>query len=410
MTRDSHDTLSIPTLTVERDALAAVLERVAAARVRGGTIPILEHVLIEADNDSLTVRCTSMDMAARASAPAAITTPGAVAVDGRLIDFVASAPSGAEIALAPDGGGTRCVARVGRRRATLPCLPAEHMPSWMTAPDDAAILTLPARRLRALLAATAHSMSNERTRPYLNGIHLRRDDHPPDEMEAPGPLLVAAATNGHHLSEAWCAWPETPPGAADATPPEIILPRECLPPWLRALDSAGADDATAEATVSWAATVVTLTLGGNVELATKLIDGTFPDVRRVIPPLSVRHVWRVDPADWARQATALLRTIRDPKSTILTHTIERDEMILELRHSTDGSEGEDRVRIEVETGGAFRTGFQCDYIKALAGAVGAEVVEVRQDLEVSPALIRPYPPTLRPDDIGRRHVLMPGRV
>ncbi|WP_184438127.1 DNA polymerase III subunit beta, partial [Roseospira goensis] len=368
------------------------------------TIPILSHVLLATRADGVTVTATDLDQWARAAIPAAVEHAGAVAVDGRLVAFARDAPAGARITLAPDRGGTRLVARSGRRRAELPCLSAAAAPAWPRGTGEGATLALGAGTLRALLDVPRPAISTEEVRHYLNGIHLWHDPDPPAGLDGDGPLLVAAATDGHRLVEAW-----TPaPAGAEALPP-TILPRHTVPVWLKAL-AATAPAAPVTLTVTPSIASLTIDATGDT-LASRTIDGRFPGYRRLFPDATGLPSWTVDTAAWTAAVGGLLPygTTAEGGSTIL-HEAEGGTLTVSTCPATDAVAAEDAVDIDRDANGApMRLGLNGRYVAAL-GSLAPRLTLAQGGDDNTPALLTPDPPDHAPRGVHRRGLIMLVRV
>ena len=117
--------------------------------------------------------------------------------------------------------------------------------------------------LRGMFGAVAGCMSTETTRYYLNGAHL---GYVADED-----ALHCAATDGHRLGLIKIVAPE---GAADM--PDIIVPSQAV-----GMITKIKGDGPATVEIGSAAIRITTE---NIRITSKLVDGTFPDYGRVIPP------------------------------------------------------------------------------------------------------------------------------
>jgi DNA polymerase-3 subunit beta len=118
--------------------------------------------------------------------------------------------------------------------------------------------------LRALLAQVEFAMAVQDIRYYLNGVLLAMDGH----------TITLVATDGNRLALAQATV------EADLPKTEVILPRKAVQELLRLLR----EDAPAEAPVEMrlAPAQARFALNG-ITLTTKLVEGKYPDYRRVIP-------------------------------------------------------------------------------------------------------------------------------
>ena len=168
------------------------------------------------------------------------------------------------------GSATRWCYAPGRSTFTLQCLPPEDYPV-MASGELPHNFALAASELRTLIDRTRFAISTEETRYYLNGIYLHVTKN--DEV----PVMRAVATDGHRLARVEMVLPE---GAAGM--PGVIVPRKTVLE-LRKLVEEGEN----EVQIALSETKIRFAFG-EAALTSKLIDGTFPDYDRVIPPTTTR--------------------------------------------------------------------------------------------------------------------------
>lgn len=247
-------------VAVERDALAAVLRRVADVVESRTTIAITGNLLLVARNGELTVTGTDLDIQASAIVEAAgeIETT----IDARkLVAAVTSLKPGTVTIAAVEGRAGAVTIKSGRGVRTLPTLPATDFPLRKD-PEAATRFAMPAASLARLLDTTHVAMSSEETRYYLCGVYLHLTDG----------RMCAAATDGHKLVRSFVSAPEGSEGAA-----QIIVPTKTIGILRKLLVKAQGD-----AQVAITENVIEVQLAGT-RIVSKTIDGTFPDYRRVIP-------------------------------------------------------------------------------------------------------------------------------
>jgi DNA polymerase-3 subunit beta len=225
--------------------LTKALRQMTAAIGSRNTIPILGTVLI----DGNAVRGTDMDVELSISIPAT-KAGGSIAIDHRsLFALVRNIPGDDTVTV--EGGKEGATVSFSSGRYDLPALPASDWPKLVVEN------TIPAAAdgdgLKKALSFTSPFISIEETRYYLNGVCLDGD--------------VAVATDGHRLG---CH----PAGDFRAFDRPII-PRKSVG-LLTSLPAAK----TIEFSTSKPAASFSF---DGATLKTKLIDGTFPDWRRVVP-------------------------------------------------------------------------------------------------------------------------------
>ena len=245
---------------VEREQLLKPLQQVSGPLGGRPTLPILGNLLLQVSEGSL--RLTGTDLEMEMVARVALTQPhepGATTVPARkFLDICRGLPEGAEISLTLEGD--RMLVRSGRSRFSLSTLPASDFPNlddWQSEVE----FTLPQATLKRLIEATQFSMAHQDVRYYLNGMLF----------ETEGEELRTVATDGHRL--AVCSMP-----IGQALPNHsVIVPRKGVIELVRLLDGGETPLQVQIGSSNIRAHV------GDFIFTSKLVDGRFPDYRRVLP-------------------------------------------------------------------------------------------------------------------------------
>ncbi|PAV26884.1 DNA polymerase III subunit beta [Tamilnaduibacter salinus] len=248
-------------LTISRESLLAPLQSITGVVERKQTMPVLSNVLLVADDNSLTLTGTNMEveLVGRIQ-PVHVDQPGRITVPARkLSDICRALGEEAPIELALEGD--RLHLRSGASHFTLSTLPAEHFPN-VEEDAESFRLEIPQKDVRHMLEATGFAMAQQDVRYYLNGLLLEVS---PDNLRA-------VATDGHRLALS---------GLDMATgieePRQLIVPRKGVMELVRLLD-----DVETPATLVFGDNHLRVTAGAYT-FTSKLIEGRFPDYNRVIP-------------------------------------------------------------------------------------------------------------------------------
>lgn len=323
-------------ITVQRAGLARALAAVSRVVERRNTIPILACVHLSADGDMLTVRATDLDMEMSVKTPADVAMPGCTAVDAVRLGDIVKRLSGDSVVLQVDGDAL--VVKSGRSRSKLATVDANDYPT-LNAGEFTAEFEID---LAALVAPVAYAQSDEDTRYYLKGVYLHET--------AEG--LAAVATDGHKLAKR-----QTDVSVAV---PESIIPKKAI----AALPKG-------PATVSLSPRTIRV-VAGDVDLTSKLIDGTFPDYARVVPQGNDKSV-RVDKVRLAK-AAELAMTVQDTMSKSVRLDIAPGAVTVTAR-GAGGEAGED---IEAAySGEPFSICINGAYLVETLAAFGTAEVEMR---------------------------------
>lgn len=368
--------------TIERATLLKSLGHVQSVVERRNTIPILSNVLLDASEDgSLRLMATDLDLQIVETVPAKVETAGATTVSAHMLhDIARKIPEGAEVRLATGDG--KLVVTAGRSRFTLPMLPRDDFPV-IAEGDLPTSFELPASLLKRMIDKTRFAISTEETRYYLNGIFFHVGE------DASGPVLKAAATDGHRLARVTVARPDGADGM-----PDVIVPRKCVAELFKLLDEV---DGNVEVNLS--ATKVRFTLG-NAVLTSKLIDGSFPDYTRVIPTANDKLL-SVDPRT-LQDGVERVATIASEKTRAVKMQLDRDKITLVVTSPENGNAVEELAAAYGSD--TMEVGFNARYLVDILGQIEGDSVELHLADSGAPTLIR------ESSDSNALYVLMPMRV
>jgi DNA polymerase-3 subunit beta len=373
-------------ITVERAVLLKALAHVQSVVERRNTIPILANVLLAAQDGTLRLTATDMEIAVvEEISGVQITRPGrTTAPAATLYEIVRKLPEGAKVELDHAGGDAALKLRAGRFNTDLSVLPVEDFPA-MTDGKLPFGFALPAGQLRELIDRTRFAISTEETRYYLNGIFLHATD------SAGAPVLRAVATDGHRLARIEEPLPE---GAAGM--PGVIIPRKTVNE-VRKL----AEETQDEIAIRLSETKIRFEIG-TVHLTSKLIDGTFPEYDRVIPRGNDK-ILRVSKKEFA-EAVGRVAAISSERSRPVKLSIDRNHLLLSASSAEQGQAQEelDADVVQYESS-PLEIGFQARYLNDITDQI-ADQVEFRFADGSAPTVVTD---SAKPEAL---YVLMPMRV
>lgn len=234
-------------------ALSAV-SRVASSR---GTLPILANVLIKTESNRLSIVATNLDIAITYYVGTKLSEEGAITVPARLMqDFVNSLPSGV-IDLTLDGYKLHIEA--GQYKSTINGIAADEYPEMPTISKGKS-WTIEASELKNTLQQVVIAASNDETRPVLTGVYFWTSE---DNK------LCVAATDSYRLAE------KTLGSKSDGV--ALLVPVSAMQDVLRLVsDYNGTVKVTHD-------DQQVLFEAGDAKLVARLIDGKYPDYKKLIP-------------------------------------------------------------------------------------------------------------------------------
>lgn len=372
-------------LTIERSAFLKALAHVQSVVERRTTIPILANLLLKAEEGSLALSATDLDIEIIEKVPAEVGTAGAATAPAHMLyDIVRKLPEGAQIDLEYAGDPARLTIRAGRSNFSLGCLPVEDFPT-LSGGGLPHRFVLDSAALASLIDRTRFAISTEETRYYLNGIYL----HAMDVEDSGVKVMRAVATDGHRLAMVEMPLPD---GAQDM--PGVIVPRKTINELRKLIDEAEGDIG-----IELGDTKVRFAYD-DVVLTSKLIDGTFPDYERVIPDGADKHL-TVDAKAFA-EAVDRVSTISTERSRAVKLAIEDQTMTISATSAEQGNASEE---MEVGfDGGSLEIGFNARYLMDVTQNLTGEGTKLSMSDASSPTLVRDG------SDESAVYVLMPMRV
>lgn len=308
-------------------ALAEAAKALLAIPASGTRIDILDCALAEAAEGKLRLTMSNLDVEATVTIDAE--GEGRAAIPRAVLNFFLRREGGKRGSLEFDG--RQVVARQGKGRLAIGMLPADDFPRFpATAPDWS--FTIRAHQFCAALAACEKAIATLDARPYLCGIYLHQL---PDG-------LGFVATDGNRLHKLAGDLPEIAGALPDRGGlPGIIIPDVAVP---RIQKMFAGDESELKISGTDARIVIE---GAAIRLASKLIDGIYPDYQRVLPAPGEARI-KVDARALDAALDALMVIPRtDGKGKALSRRRVRigpgdgDEILLEM--AGDNGDCTDRV-------------------------------------------------------------------
>jgi DNA polymerase III subunit beta len=286
----------------ERDSLVEVLTTAGrAVSSRTSTSMALGGVRIESQDNHLGVVGTDLDLTVHASTEAIGIADGVCVAPAKLLaDIVRSLEPGA---VTVESEGEKVEIGAARSRFSLRTFPVDDFPSLPEPPQPATFL--PAAHLASALRQVVRAASSDDARPLLTGVLIA--------AEGGGIRLVA--TDSYRLAMRDI---EGSDALTDAS--QILVPARALAELQRlsALGSTSKEDGEG----STEAPKVGLSIGehdvtfaaGNVKVSTRLLDGSYPDYRQLIPAEYPNrlHVGKDSLLDALRRVRLLVRDNTTP--------------------------------------------------------------------------------------------------
>ena len=362
---------------IQRDDLLIPLQQVIGAVEKRQTLPALANVLIRAEQDHLSLTATDLEIELVSRVPQMMDETGEITLPAKkLLDICKSLPVESELSIEVDVD--RALIRSGRSRFTLSTLPASDFPA-LDEITSVYEFNLPQNILKTLIEKTAFAMAQQDVRYYLNGLM----------MEVSSGAIRTVATDGHRL--AFCE-KQIEGDLADSK--QVIIPRKGVAELQRLL--ADSDDP------------VKVVLGNNhiqcelpnQRFTSKLIDGRFPDYKRVMPEAE-GNTMTMD-RESLKQALVRASILSNEKYRGIRIILSPN--LIKIQAQNPDQEEAD-VELEVDySGDAMEVGFNVNYMLDVLNTSQQDVVQgIIKDSNSSCLMVFP-------DEADCKYVIMPMRL
>jgi DNA polymerase III subunit beta len=367
-------------LRAERTEFAEAISwatRTVGTRV---TLPALSGVLLEAVDGTLVCRATDLEVAAEITIPVQIERPGTVLLPGRLLaQLVARFP---DQPVQIDASADRVEITCGRASFRVRAMQAEDFPTLAGPADDAPRGVIKADAFARLVSQVARAASNDEGRPVLTGVSL----------DAADGALTAAATDSYRLAVRSLRWEDAVEGSA-------LVPSRSLQEAAKAATEVGG-----AVTIVLEDGQVSFLFGGR-RLTTKLIEGSFPNFRALLPDAFETSVV-VERAALVEALQRVSIVAMGQANTPVTLTFEDGQVDLQATNQETGDAAE-ALPAEVE-GPGLSIAFNPTFLLAGLEATGTERIRIELRDGLKPAVLKPHTDDEQVDDLT--YLLMPMRV
>lgn len=363
-----------------KETLLNPLQVISGIVERRHTLPVLANVLFKKENQHLTLTSTDIEIQIKT----AIEVEGedaniqTTANAKKLLDILKSLPDDKQVSLKLNDNKLSIAS--GKSKFSLQTLPATDFPEMKIANEFTKRLTLKQNQFKDLLNKTNYAMAVQDIRYYLNGMLLITEHN----------NVSVVSTDGHRLAFASV---EIEQDLGEKT--EVILPRKTVMELQRLLQ-----DTHDEITIEMNQNQIRFEFNG-IELSSKLVEGKFPDYRKVIPTDYTNSIL-VNRQDYqhALQRVSILSNekIRGVRCLIETDTLKISST------NTDQENAQEELDINY-SGESLDIGFNVTYLLDVLGNQKHEQVQMNFGVDASKSVLI----TVK-EDPNFKYVVMPMRI
>ena len=367
---------------ISRDNILRILSHLQGIVDKKNTLPILSNILIEAKNNVLTLSSTDMDISIVENINCNVIEDGATTTNSQILyDVVRKLDSERNVEIICNDGKILTL-RASGSRFSLASLPKEEYPI-IDQQSEGIKLRINSQTLAKLIDKTKFAISNEETRYFLNGLYFNiHNDNDKSQVTLVG-------TDGHRLAKF------THQIEQDITQVTgVIIPKKTINELSKLLSDVDED---IEIILSTNKIIFYIQ---NLIFISKLIDGTFPDYKRVIPKEndSILEVNR----ERLLSAVDRVSTIANEKSPVIKFKLLKNMLNLNTINNDNSTATED---LDISyTGSELEIGFNSKYIMDIVNNLEDENITLQFKDGTSPIIAE------EKSNSNLVYVLMPMRV
>jgi len=367
---------------VKRDSLLKSLNFVQGVVEKKNTLPILSNVLLQLKDKKLSIIATDLDIIfydeitdVKIVNEGNTTTSAAI-----LYDILRKIPSNSDLNFDLKSENKLSL-KSENSDFNLLCLPTDNFPTFADEFEGQEV-ALNNNRFLKLLNKTKISISNDDTRHYLNGIFLHL-------TESNGRnFLAGVATDSHRLSSSSLEVTN----ASDFN--SLILPRKTVFQLCSLLT-----ESPDQLKMQTSENKIKFTLG-KMKLISKVIDGKFPDYKKVVPTTNDKTLL-ISSKDFINSIERVASVSLDRKEGVKL-AINKYNVQLSVNSANSG-EGNEKIKAEFSNEN-LNISFNSKYLIDIASEVEDKNLKMNLKDSVSPVLIEDA------SDKNSYYVIMPMKI
>ena len=270
--------------TCERSVLLKEISIANEIIASKNAISILSNILLDTRDGSLTIKATDMKVNFETTVPVDILESGVVTVYGEKFTGILNSIPDGEVEFEQIDNKITIKTLVKKARFQLKNIASDKFPEFTAGGND--FFEIPVRDFKDMIQETIFAISDDETRYFMNGVFFEKAED----------KFVMVATDGRRL-----AYITKPAAAGVKDCPGIIIP----PKILNIVMKRAGDEGMAKISVTDKTIFIQF---GSYKLSSVLIDGMFPNYRRVIPENQLNHftVNRLEMLDALRRVSLLV--------------------------------------------------------------------------------------------------------
>ncbi len=367
---------------IKKNVIFKIVSHLQGIVDKKNSLPILSNILIEANNNFLTLSSTDMDISIVEKITCDVLEEGSTTINSQIFyDIIRKLDDECEIEVIANDGKLLTL-RANGSRFSLASLPKEDFPI-IEKHNEGKNIKINSQILYKLIDKTKFAISNEETRYFLNGLYF--NIHSDDNKS----ILTLVGTDGHRLAKFSHEIEQNIDQILG-----VIIPKKTIYELSKLLSEINEDiDIIIDSNK-------VVFLINNLVFISKLIDGSFPDYKRVIPSDN-KNIIEINRENLL-SAVDRVSTIANEKSPVIKFKLLRNIINLNTINTENSTATED-LKLNY-SGDEFEIGFNSKYIMDMVNNLQDEIITIKLNDSSSPITAEEKS---NPDLV---YVLMPMRV
>lgn len=378
-------------LSTQQENLKKALAQVGRAVPGKPALPILGNILLTAEGERLRLTTTDLNLGITVWIGAQVERSGSVLLPaGLFTDLVAGLPND-RVTLEVSSENQLVTVACARFSTQLNGISAEDFPAVQhTAPEGAASVRFATTTLKEAIPQVVCAAADGDARPVLADVYLRLHES----------AAMLAAADGFRLASKQIALP-----APVATKQEVIIPAPALRELAGLLSDPSEHITMSLAAGATGSTTATQAIFQTAHwtLATRLIDGQYPDFERILPKgCTTRAILDVRELNRAVRLAALIASVSQNVVKLSVATGESDQAGTVLLSANAAGIGANTGVVEDQVAGeGGQIALNVKYLGEALAVIGTPQVALEMVTAQAPGVLRPV------GQNGYVHVIMP---
>lgn len=347
-----------------KEQLVSAVQIVQKAVSNKPQMPILSGIYLKAVDNILELQATDYELGISCKINADITEPGSIVLSGRYFQEVVRRLPGERIEIISNSEDHTIRITSNTAQFNLLSLPAQEFP--VLQPVESTIsFNIRDNIFRDLIKKTVFACSTDESRPVFTGALL--------EVNNSDVLMVA--TNTHRLAVKKEILDEFSGSI------KIIIPAKILNELAKIMVS----EVPSDVIVHCSNNKISFNFD-NVYITSRLIEGNFPDYKRVIPPDFATNI-TLNTDDFLSAVERVSLISRSGDYNIIK-LLFQDDVVVITSNNPDIGMAQESVDIEL-TGSELEIAFNARYITEILKNISSETINFSLNTALSPASIKP---------------------